>query len=191
MAIGRINATLTGVQPGGLAKIVPTSVAVGSGSGSVDSNGNVTFSGVSSLSLNSFITSSYDKYKVYLDVQGSTLAQTYFRFRTNTTDKATEYYGAGFYSTYASTTGVNQAKNNGTEGWVVQSSTSRAFVDFDLYKATATTGGVKGLSSDQYDARVIMFAYWNNGLTSDWNGFTIYPSTGTISGTLRVYGYNQ
>ena len=37
MAIGRLNIGLTGVQPGGLAKVIPSSVAVGSGSGSAKS----------------------------------------------------------------------------------------------------------------------------------------------------------
>ena len=174
----------------GLAKIVPSSVAVGSGTGSADALGTVTFSGVSSLSLNSFITSNYDKYKIYLDCTASTLLQVYFRFRTGSTDKATEYYGAGYKSNYAGTVGSNQAKNNGTEGWVTQAGSSGNYVDFDLYKASATRAAIKGLASDQNDAQVVMFAYWNNGLTSSVDGFTIYPSTGTISGTLRIYGYN-
>ena len=50
----------------GLAKIVPTSVAVGSGTGSADSLGNVTFSGASSGSLNGCFTSTYDKYKILI-----------------------------------------------------------------------------------------------------------------------------
>lgn len=171
----------------GLKLIVPTSVT----GGTVGATGAITFSSVSSLSVNSFITSTYNKYKIYLDVTNSTLAQCYFRFRTGTTDKASEYYGAGFKSNYAGATGSNQAKNNGTEGWVCQIATSAAFVDFDLYKASGTTAGIKGLSSDQYDAQVIMFAYWNNGLTSSVDGFTIYPSSGTMSGTLRIYGYKN
>jgi hypothetical protein len=48
----------------GLAKIVPSSVAVGSGTGSSDTTGKVTFSGASTVSLNGVFTSSYRNYKI-------------------------------------------------------------------------------------------------------------------------------
>ena len=47
------NFTFAAANPlGGLIAIVPTSVAVGSGTGSSSGNGLVTFAGVSSVSLN-------------------------------------------------------------------------------------------------------------------------------------------
>jgi hypothetical protein len=51
----------------GLVSIVPTSVAVGSGSASVGANGAVTFTGVSSISLNSCFTSQFNSYKIVFE----------------------------------------------------------------------------------------------------------------------------
>ena len=53
----------------GLAKIVPSSVAVGSGTGSANSLGTVTFSGASSVSLNGCFSSTYDNYRLMLNIQ--------------------------------------------------------------------------------------------------------------------------
>ena len=50
----------------GLAKIVPSSVAVGSGSGSFDANGAISFTGASSISINGCFSATYDVYKVLI-----------------------------------------------------------------------------------------------------------------------------
>ena len=50
-------------QPG-MKLVVPSSVAVGSGSGSVATQGTVTFSGASSVSINGCFSSTYDNYRI-------------------------------------------------------------------------------------------------------------------------------
>jgi hypothetical protein len=54
--------------PTGLKLLVPTSVAVGSGSATIGTAGQVTFSGVSSVQLNGVFTTTYDNYFVYFKV---------------------------------------------------------------------------------------------------------------------------
>jgi hypothetical protein len=56
----------------GMRLIVPTSVAVGSGSGSVSTQGAVTFSGASSVSVNECFNSTYTAYKIILTTQAAT-----------------------------------------------------------------------------------------------------------------------
>ena len=79
-------------QPG-MKMVVPTSVAVGSGSGSVDTNGAVTFSGASSVSLNGCFTSAYQNYSIIVnDDSASATGYQLFRLRTNGTDNSTSNY---------------------------------------------------------------------------------------------------
>jgi len=48
--------------------IIPSSVAVGSGSGSVSTSGTVTFSGASSVSINDVFSATYDTYQIVTDL---------------------------------------------------------------------------------------------------------------------------
>jgi hypothetical protein len=55
----------TNLTPG-LTQIIPTSVSVGSGSGTVSAGGAVTFSGATSISLNGAFTSTYQNYRLLI-----------------------------------------------------------------------------------------------------------------------------
>ena len=196
MAIGRINASLSGVQPGGLAKIVPTSVAVGSGSGSVDSNGNVTFSGASSISVNGCFNSSYENYRLLISSgSNSNNTNVNFRFRVSGTDNTSANY-------YIQRSMVNQS---GT----ASASSDNGATAFTL--STNTTGGTmiahsldilqpfkvdrKFLFGTGFDVVSASYgtrfygAQFNDTISFD--GFTLINSSGLFSGTLRVYGYNN
>ncbi len=193
MAIGRINATLTGVQPGGLAKIVPTSVAVGSGSGSVDSNGNVTFSGVSSISLNGCFTSSYDNYKLVCEVtSASANADMQSRYRLNGTDASANSYSTQYL--LSSSTTVSGATVNTTYmdfGSVSTNTRYMMTLDFirpfttgqhlaqsNIFYLSSSSNWVMRVSGHRYD------------VATAYDSFSIFPASGTITGTLRIYGYN-
>ena len=78
-------------QPG-MKMVVPTSVAVGSGSGSVDAIGNVTFSSASSISVNNCFTSTYDNYRIIIDFVPSASTGFVSRYR-NTSDETSSVYG--------------------------------------------------------------------------------------------------
>lgn len=190
MAIGRINATLTGVQPGGLAKIVPTSVAVGSGSGSINGNGTVSFSGCSSVSLNNCFNSNYTNYRIVCDMDVSTALDFYFRLRVNGTDNSTtsSYVTQGLNADGTTVAGFRTTANYGrlgpgntdtTIGWSAEF--YRPFVAdstaFICHYMPATNAGY-----------VSNFSGSHNQNTS-YDGLTIYPSTGTVSGSISVYGY--
>lgn len=198
MAIGRINATLTGVQPGGLAKIVPTSVAVGSGSGSVDSNGNVTFSGVSSITLNNIFSSTYENYKIVINITGvSTQMDVLMRLNNNGTDNTSAVYSRGGVYNYINSTPTALAGVGATSwplGYVNSGTGSKNAFSIDMYRPNVVA-----------ETTALNTGVWNNNVTfagffvgylhdsaSSFTGFTMYPNTGTISsGTIRVYGYSQ
>ena len=91
------NGTAWAVQSPGLAPIIPTSVAVGSGTGSVGATGLITFSGVSSVSINGCFTSAYTNYRVVARyTNASTLSALYCRLRASGTNATNNYDTTGF-----------------------------------------------------------------------------------------------
>ena len=194
MAIGRINATLTGVQPGGLAKIVPTSVAVGSGSGSVDSNGNVTFSGVSSVSLNGCFSSSYDNYFITLDDlikdTGAGDLQIYLRLRVSGTDSSTGYYWGQHYSLWGSSTGGQGNLNNGS--YFVAAGANNTIKSSSLiWLQNPFTTKMTDFQTLQTRQDASSYAGGYNSATTSYTGFSIVTASNLLTGTIRVYGYSQ
>jgi hypothetical protein len=186
MAINRLNVSLSGVQPGGLAKVVPTSVAVGSGSGSVDSNGTVTFSGCSSLALNNIFSSSYTNYLVLMDVTPSTSASIQLRFRTTTDDTSAKYSIQHITASSTTITGtrvLNDSVLNINKG-PAGNRYPYTMEIFNPNQAIVTAGHIKGI---EYMLNQLSSFYVDT--TTQYTGFNLIPSTGTISGTAFVYGY--
>jgi hypothetical protein len=178
----------------GLNKVIPTSVALGSGSGSVDATGTVTFTGASSVSLNNCFSSTYDNYKIMYDFIGSTGTNNNMRLRTSSDDTTSNYMRQYLYA--ASTT-VAAARSNSQTTWLLgdHNSTRRTNAVVDLFSPNlAQVTGGQHYSAMFYDSSTEN-AWLQNGLghnsTTQFTGFTIYPSSGTITGNIRVYGYKN
>jgi hypothetical protein len=87
--------SLVGAAPG-LKLLVPTSVAVGSGSASIGTAGQVTFTGASSVSINGVFSSTYDSYRIMFHVTSAS-ANNYpiLRLRASGTDNSSSNYNFG------------------------------------------------------------------------------------------------
>jgi hypothetical protein len=179
----------------GLRLITPTSAD----NGTVGATGAVTFSGVSSVSLNGVFSSAYDNYKVILDgTVFSASCNVSFKFRTAGSDLTNTYYG-GWTGTNHSGTVVTWGINNGASAKLIEevALTKRAcFVDMSVNGPyltstknatwisqgvhTSTSTGLGGAGAVSYDT---------TGSASD--GITFLVSSGTFSGSVRVYGYKN
>ena len=194
MAINRLNVSLSGVQPGGLAKVVPSSVAVGSGSGSVDSNGTVTFSGASSVSLNDVFTSNYDSYKIILRVTSvSTALDVRLRYRISGSDNSTSnYYGTWIAVNTVSDATLYMRSGVQTAGYLTtQNSSASKTWSFDVHNPKLSIPTY--LMGHMMDGGSLV-AY-NGGvgfnLGTSFDSITFLTSTGTMTGDVRVYGYTN
>jgi hypothetical protein len=182
----------------GLAKIVPSSVAVGSGTGSSDSLGNVTFSGCSSVSLNSIADATkYTFYKVIVRITNcSADAELGLRLREATTDiSAANYQSSRVISSNGSISGSSQS--NGTYMYIGEIDVSAA--GFGLSEVT-----IRSLAINEYvtynfingplSTSTTRFSTSGSGYygvtSANINGITILPSSGNITGSLSVYGHN-
>ena len=157
-----------------------------------------TFSAVSSVSFNNCFTATYENYRIVVNAVGSTDGSSgvpiRFRFRSGGSDYTASTY-AEFGIFVNASGGPSRFFNNSvtevTVGWHQNYGGQSSF---DLNNA-AQTGVNKHLvgnsfgsgTADGYGgvnmARVLS--------TAAYDGFSIRPTAGTITGTIRVYGYRN
>ena len=149
------------------------------------------FSGVATQSFSNFTTASFSQYKVVFAVKGSTNAVLNFKFRENLTDKSTGYYGSGWYFRPNSTSGISGARLNASDAVLTAYfSTIIATGEFLFSKPQATQGNICGISEDTNSGGGNFFSYENSTMT-DVTGFTLIPSSGTLTGKVSIYGCNE
>lgn len=176
----------------GMTQVIPTSVSVGSGSGSVDANGAVTFSGASSISLNGAFTSTYDNYRIVISSKASGDTDFNFRIRTGTTDLsgATDYfYGSYYVGNTSSQVAASINRTNASNNFIGAIGTWNGTTTIDIvapFISEVTTWTV--FSAMRF---LLLTAGSLNNNSTSYNGFTVFPSAGTITGTIRVYGYKN
>lgn len=183
----------------GLTPIYPTSTAVGSGSASTNAIGTVTFTGVSSISLNGIFTSAYSNYRILFNILSSTGTggSVGVRIRNAGVDRNGTNYGTS--GIQMNTAGGNSAYNAVT-----------TFFDSGyLYIATsAYNSGTLEIKNPASSTIKTTLQCVQNGVTSagvvaSWvtnclydvadanDGISILPTgSATINGFMTVYGYN-
>lgn len=177
----------------GLVPIQPTSVVIATGSGAANSLGVVSFTGATAVSLNNVFSSSYTSYKIIVNCDASsTNAGLRIRLRASGTDATG---GSYFYqgSQQVSTTapvafsGVSQFQFA-----LLATSDTGNFSSIELtnpFNAVRTSGS---LSSLGYTTGPAGFqAGLLHALSISYDGLTLYPATGNITGTIQVFGYND
>lgn len=182
-----IEGVIAAIPPGGLSMVNPTSIANSGGSASA-SGGQVTFTGVSSVSLNGVFTSAYENYRIVLRAfTASGSADTNMRLRASGTDNSANSYIRQYVIANAGT--VSGANVTQTFLHVVFSDTISGFGDFELNRPSlAETTQYKSLGG-RSDYVLINTGLHN--VASAFDGFTLYPSASTITGNVRVYGYKN
>ena len=187
------NWVSVGTTPG-LVPMVPTSVAVGSGTGTANALGQVTFSGASTVSLNGVFTSAYRNYKVVGQFLVSSGQDASLRLRAAGSDNSTasSYTNQRFIITSAAIS-VEDITSNLAQYLPNASSTlvNTFSAEFFNPQIASATGIITSALSNQNAG------YWvNSGILHDqtvsYDGFSIFiGGASTYTGTLSVYGYNQ
>lgn len=185
--------------PTGLKLLVPTSVAVGSGSGSVDAIGNVTFSSASSISLNGCFTSAYNNYVIVANLSGSVNdSDNNFRFRASGTDNTSAIYqatvcgafnSAGNFVSQTAATNIFTLPGTGQTG-TFSNWTINVYKPYstDAWKQVTGVGGYKHSSVNTITRTVN--GYINSATQFDGFSF-IGAGSNQFTGTVRVYGYKD
>jgi hypothetical protein len=187
------NWVSVGATPG-LIPMVPTSVAVGSGTGTANALGQVTFSGASTVSLNGVFTSAYRNYKVVGQFLTSAGADASLRLRAAGSDNSTasSYTNQRYIVTSALIPAEDLVSNLAQYLPNAQTTLINSFsAEFFNPQIASATAIITSAISNQNDG------YWTNcgiihNQTVSYDGFSIFLSgAATYTGTLSVYGYNQ
>ena len=152
-----------------------------------------TFSGASSHSINDCFSSTYDFYEVKIAFTAGTGAPDFtIRLRAAGTDDTADYAGTTIYA-FGATIGSNDNNVAGTDEFFVAGSGNNTaqFTAIHAricnpYKSQVTT-----LFADSSYGTSNVFNFQNIGYHNDtgsFDGFTLRASTGTMTGTIYVYG---
>tara|TARA_R110000772_G_scaffold263171_1_gene382784 strand:- start:1253 stop:1858 length:606 start_codon:yes stop_codon:yes gene_type:complete len=164
------------------------------GSGLVHINTS-TFSTASSHSVGSCFSSTYTNYKIVIKLSAVTGSNIDFlvRLRSSSTDAT-----SGYRTTRQMASGTAMAvatDPTGTDDWTLGfisttgTEVHSGTIDlFDPYASTPTQG-TSSFSGYFGGAQYLTACDMLNTNTTSYDGITFFPASGTINGTVSVYGY--
>jgi hypothetical protein len=177
----------------GLVQMVPTSISVGSGSGSVTGNGAISLSGASSVKVNGCFTADYDNYKIVVAGTNTStgIAGASFKFVKSTVEASSNYFYTFIYA--SNSAGPSRTYAGSQSAWSCGAmgdySSSIIWDIIEPFKAASRTnyfGNYTAVASTNNEMGIV------NGfhtITDSYDGFSF--SCGTFTGTIRVYGYRN
>ena len=180
----------------GLTLLTPTSIANTGGTASIGANGTVTFSGISTVSLNNVFSATYKNYYMALNIDsGTSNNNVLFRFRVAGSDNSSNVYRrAGTYAGLESSTSGFDA-NIVTNYWYLGTFLNGAYPNtsnveiMNPFETTRTYAWTRDIANGG------TYFTWNYGNVhtseTSFTGFTVYTDGGTVAGSISVYGYNK
>ena len=181
----------------GLISMKPTSITHAGTSASINADGGVDFTAVTSLSLNGVFTSDYDNYLVVIRGQndGVTDASTSIRLRAAGSDASGANYVRQFLNVDSTT--VSGRRDTGQTNW------NQPVV---FYSDTADQGGVamhiygpylaqptaaRTVNANAYLGAYLLDHAYTHSLSTSYDGFTMAVTGSTATGTVHVFGYEE
>lgn len=184
------NAIIAAVNAIASNVVTPTSVA---GTGVSLSGANVVVSAATTASVNGCFTSTYSWYEVEFDLTTSGAATLAGTLRLSGTDAATAYdnqRSSGVDATNTTAQTLNQTSFRITVTGITGRSSGRIIL-YQPAVAVQTTGTVfAGASANPGSAgnMSIFTGFWSHRTLTAYDGITFTPSTGNITGTIKVRG---
>ena len=156
---------------------------------------NVSVSAASSVSLDNVFSSTYDNYIVQLNfTTGSVGAESILmRMRVSGTDNtSSNYYWSLGYVSFTGTPAASASNSSGlTASFNVSyiNSSGGGASTINLYNPfnTAVTR-FHSIGGGNTNGDAILSRGGNTSVTTSYTGATIFPSSGTMTGNIRIYG---
>jgi hypothetical protein len=152
-----------------------------------------TFSAVSSVSVNNCFSADYENYRILVRYIGSGTAQTSLRFRVGGSDNTTTNYNRQVLNAEGGTVGA--ATNASTQEFgfsVGEANVGLAALEIARpflaeTKPITVLAGQGAVST----APTMRLAIGGFNASTSFDGFSLFPASGTITGTVRIYGYKD
>jgi hypothetical protein len=182
----------TGYQPG-MVLVTPTSAV----NGTVGATGAVSFTSASAISLNGCFSSTYDNYRIIFAPNSFSLdnVDIGMRYRASNVDTSANYNGQRIFI-YGTSVGAD-ANHMGSDKIFVGTADkdyedeSASIIDCinpNKSNKTKTFANLIGWYATTFYLQLNGNVQQSN---TQFDGFTIFPSGGTFTGTIRVYGYRN
>jgi hypothetical protein len=147
-----------------------------------------TCSAVSSQSINSIFSSTYQNYVIYLQMTLSASTAVVFQMRASGTDANTNYRVQRFMSSGTTTTNDRDADTSNFNTMLNAMTTVNGTLSlFRPFEATATGAIAEWSGMETTNSYILKGSGYHTTATS-YDGLTIRPGSGTMTGTIRVYG---
>lgn len=175
----------------GLVPVTPVSVAVGSGTATVNATGTVTFTGASSVSLNGCFTSTYTNYKILFTGSTSATCVAQLVLRSAGTNATTGYYLQGV-KIVGGASPSNYSTANASFWYLNEAATSDYYSTAELSKPYLSLQTKGSWQSYGYSGgEMCTMGTLGTAQSTSYDGFSVVFSSGTATGTVQVFGYNQ
>jgi len=152
-----------------------------------------TFSASSAVNINNVFSSTYDNYRIVFHYTKSTNNSLDMRLRVSGADETSSNYG--IVSVYVSGTTLAQFQANTTAFGLGSGSTSSQAAAIDIMTPFSNSFNTlimgQSLTGIYGTTPEVSTRFGRYNADTSYTGFSLLPSTGTISGTVVVYGYNK
>jgi hypothetical protein len=176
-----------GTTPG-LNLVTPTSIANSGGSASA-SGGQVSFTSVNSVSLNGVLSATYDNYRMVISSTFSGDNSMHARLRLSGSDATGTTY---FYQRV--TGSASSASSTGQSSiaylYLGDCSGNLSAWSIDMFNP-AKASETQALTLNVRSNNSIQTVSGVHTTATAYDGITFFPAAGTMSGTIRVYGYQN
>ena len=177
----------------GLVSMTPTSIAHSGTSATINSDGGVDFSAVTSLSLNGVFTGDHDNYLIVYSQKSTIGAALLVKLRASGTDTTGSDYtsqrllassgtvaGARFSSETSARIGSNEDDSENGEAIAIYG------------PALSQPTAMRNVSANTEAGAVIADYAATHSLSSSYDGCTFFTASGaSLSGTVHVFGYRE
>jgi hypothetical protein len=156
------------------------------------------FSGVASQSINDVFSATYDNYRIILDVTDLTAdGDVFAKLRVGGVDSSASYYSAGYgWLTSGAQTSINIS--NDSRGFYMFSQDAGTdniygFVGDILKPFLAISTKFSGLGNGSTATGVTAFlpVGGNHQVATSYTSLNLIASSGNMTGSISVYGYNK
>lgn len=160
-----------------------------------------TFSAVSSSSIDDVFSATYDYYKVLIQLTAQSATATHLNWRARVGGSDNSSSGNYLWASYGTVNTGGGA--SGGEGSGASATLGRfAYLDgsgftytdatfFNPFDSAVETGYTSLSNNEGGNSTRIYSANGNMSVTTSYTGFTLLPTTGTITGRVSVYGYSK
>ena len=153
------------------------------------------FTTAAAANFNNVFTSTYENYRLLIQVQSSTQSNLLFRMRVGGADAT----GADYYNVAAHqrTNGTIITPTSGNPGAfatinILQGGTRQTgSYEISMPQLARPTDATFSAVSQDAGGFFITTGGFRHGLATAYDGFTIYPNTGTITGKVQLFGYRN